>query len=145
MSPSKAGKAKILVVDDSKVMRKAIERVLKPEFDLVEADDGEDGWEALGKNPDVQVVISDVQMPILDGYGLICRIRAADEPRVSDVPIVVITGADDETTKERAYACGANDFIVKPIDSAQLLAALRGHTGSKRDEQTAASYVDPLT
>ncbi|KPK09904.1 MAG: hypothetical protein AMJ68_10700 [Acidithiobacillales bacterium SG8_45] len=145
MAASKNAKAKVLVVDDSRVMRKAIERVLNSEFDLIEADDGEDGWEALGKNPDTRVVISDVQMPILDGYGLICRIRAADEPRVSDIPIIVITGADDETTKERAYACGANDFIVKPIDSAQLLTALRGHTGNERAEQAVASHVDPLT
>lgn len=145
MAASKNAKAKVLVVDDSRVMRKAIERVLDSEFDLVEAGDGEDGWEALGKNPDTRVVISDVQMPILDGYGLICRIRAADEPRVSDIPIIVITGADDETTKERAYACGANDFIVKPIDSAQLLTALRGHTGDERAEKAAASHVDPLT
>ena len=89
MAASKNAKAKVLVVDDSRVMRKAIERVLDSEFDLVEAGDGEDGWEALGKNPDTRVVISDVQMPILDGYGLICRIRAADDPRVSDIPIIV--------------------------------------------------------
>ena len=51
MATSKSGKAKVLVVDDSRVMRKAIERVLKSEFELVEAGDGEDGWEVLNKNP----------------------------------------------------------------------------------------------
>ena len=145
MAPTKPKKPKILVVDDSRVMRKAIERVLKSEFDLVEAGDGEDGWDALSRNPDIGVVISDVQMPILDGYGLICRIRAADDPRISDVPIVVITGADDETTKERAYACGANEFIVKPIDSIQLLTALHGHTGGEAATTAVAGNVDPLT
>ena len=145
MATSKSGKAKVLVVDDSRVMRKAIERVLKSEFELVEAGDGEDGWEVLNKNPDIGVVISDIQMPILDGYGLICRIRAAEDPRVSDIPVVVITGADDETTKERAYACGANDFIIKPIDSAQLLTALHGHTGGGAAESATATSVDPLT
>jgi two-component system, cell cycle response regulator len=145
MANSKSSKSKVLVVDDSRVMRKAIERVLTAEFDMVEAGDGEEGWEALNSNPDVRVVISDVQMPILDGYGLICRIRAADEPHVSDIPIVVITGADDETTKERAYACGANDFIIKPIDSVQLLTALRGHTGADTAKPAATTSVDPLT
>jgi diguanylate cyclase (GGDEF)-like protein len=137
-------KPRILVVDDSRVMRKAIERVLADNYDLIEAGDGEAGWEALGSNRDVSLVISDVQMPVLDGYGMICRIRAADDPRVSDIPIIVITGADDEITKERAYACGANDFIAKPIDSAQLLTAIRGHTGTVGAQQETGG-VDPLT
>lgn len=146
MAVKKSNKARILVVDDSRVMRKAIERILDKEFDLIEAGDGEAGWDALNSNPDIDVVISDVQMPILDGYGMICRIRAADDKRVSDVPIVVITSADDETTKERAYACGANDFVIKPIDSNQLLTALRGHTGSKlAAAATDKSGIDPLT
>lgn len=146
MAVKKSNKARILVVDDSRVMRKAIERILEKEFDLIEAGDGEAGWDALNSNPDIDVVISDVQMPILDGYGMICRIRAADDKRVSDVPVVVITSADDETTKERAYACGANDFVIKPIDSNQLLTALRGHTGSKlASTATHKTGIDPLT
>lgn len=146
MAKDKSNRARVLVVDDSRVMRKAIERILEAEFDLVEADDGQAGWEALNKNPDIDVVISDVQMPILDGYGMICRIRAADNKAVSDVPIIVITSADDETTKERAYACGANDFIIKPIDSKQLITALRAHTGSQVISSGAdQTGVDPLT
>lgn len=138
-------KARVLVVDDSRVMRKAIERVLSSEYELVEAGDGEAGWDALRSDNDIRVVISDVQMPILDGYGMICRIRAADDTRVSDIPIIVITGADDEITKERAYACGANDFIAKPIDSTQLLVAVRNHTGSELSSQVDGAGVDPLT
>lgn len=138
-------KARVLVVDDSRVMRKAIERVLSSEYELIEAGDGEAGWDALNSSGDIRVVISDVQMPILDGYGMICRIRAADDTRVSDIPIIVITGAEDEITKERAYACGANDFIAKPIDSAQLLNAVRNHSGSEAKAQTDTAGVDPLT
>jgi two-component system cell cycle response regulator len=138
-------KSRVLVVDDSRVMRKAIERVLSSEYDLIEAGDGEAGWDALNSGKDIRVVISDVQMPILDGYGMICRIRAADDSRVSDIPIIVITGADDEITKERAYACGANDFIAKPIDSSQLLTAVRNHTGSESRAQMETAGVDPLT
>jgi len=146
MAKEKTNKARILIVDDSRVMRKAIERVLVPEFDLVEAGDGEAGWDALNSNPNVSVVVSDIQMPVLDGYGMICRIRAADSKNVSDVPIIVITGAEDETTKERAYACGANDFIVKPIDSGQLLTALRGHTGGNAaSSPDSDAGIDPLT
>ena len=125
----------VLVVDDSRVIRKAIDRVLGQEFDLVEAEDGEAGWEVLAKDARTQVVISDIQMPRLDGYGMICRIRAADDPRLRTLPIIVITSAEDDTTKERAYACGANDFILKPIDSHQLLGCVQNHTAGTADLQ----------
>lgn len=124
-------RSRVLVVDDSAVIRKAISRVLDTEYDLVEANDGEAGWEALKNNQDLGVVISDVQMPKLDGYGMICRIRADEDPGVRDVPVIVITSAEDDVTRERAYACGANDFILKPIDSEQLLSCVRTHTAGQ--------------
>ena len=149
-----AEKARVLVIDDSRVMRHAVNRVLSKEFDILEAEDGEAGWEKLVNDASVQVIISDVQMPRLDGYSMICRIRAADESRISGVPIIVMTGADDDITRERAYACGANDFITKPIDSTQLLSCVRSHAQTDphapelADSATtlgAASNVDPLT
>lgn len=140
-----ADRSRVLVVDDSAVIRKAISRVLDTDYELLEAHDGEAGWEALKQNHDLGIVISDVQMPKLDGYGMICRIRADDDPKVRDVPVIVITSAEDDVTRERAYACGANDFILKPIDSEQLLSCVRnltagnvvsahGHNGTEVDE-----------
>jgi two-component system cell cycle response regulator len=130
-NPVAGERSRVLVVDDSAVIRKAISRVLDSDYDLIEADDGEAGWEALKKYQDLGVVISDVQMPKLDGYGMICRIRADDNPRVRDVPVIVITSAEDDITRERAYACGANDFILKPIDSEQLLNCVRNLTDAE--------------
>lgn len=144
----------VLVIDDSRVIRRAIEKILSGEFTLIEAEDGEAGWQCLANDPQVQVVISDVEMPKLDGYSLICRIRASDERRLRDLPVIVITGAQDDQTRERAFACGATDFIVKPIDGVQLRARARAHarldqtarklneTAKSLEEQTA---VDPLT
>ncbi|HLF23416.1 MAG TPA: diguanylate cyclase, partial [Burkholderiales bacterium] len=86
--------------------------------------------------------------------SLICRIRASDEQHLRDLPVIVITGAQDDQTRERAFACGATDFIIKPIDGVQLLARARAHarldqttrklseTTKSLEEQTA---VDPLT
>lgn len=147
-------KVRVLVVDDSRVIRKAINKILSNEFDLIEAEDGESAWEQLLRDESVEVLVSDIEMPKLDGYSLICRIRAADAERVRNVPIIIITGADDELTRERAFACGATDFIIKPIDGVQLLARTRAHakldqttrqleeTSAALEEQTA---VDPLT
>ncbi|MEW6331304.1 MAG: diguanylate cyclase [Pseudomonadota bacterium] len=147
-------KVRVLVADDSRVIRKAINKILSSEFELVETEDGETAWEHLLKDDSIEVLVSDIEMPRLDGYSLICRIRAADSERVRNVPIIVITGADDELTRERAFACGATDFIIKPIDGVQLLARTRAHakldqttrkleeTSTALEEQTA---VDPLT
>lgn len=144
----------VLVIDDSRVIRRAISKILAGEFTLIEAEDGEAGWQHLAANERVQVVISDVEMPKLDGYGLICRVRAAEAQRVRDIPVIVITGAQDDQTRERAFACGATDFVIKPIDGVQLLARARAHarldqttrqlneTVKSLEEQSA---VDPLT
>jgi two-component system cell cycle response regulator len=140
MSPNQAGeRSRVLVVDDSAVIRKAISRVLDSDYDLLEANDGEAGWEALKQNNDLGIVISDVQMPKLDGYGMICRIRADSDPKVRDLPVIVITSAEDDVTRERAYACGANDFILKPIDSDQLLNCVRNLTDGQPVESQYAN------
>lgn len=147
-------KVRVLVADDSRVIRKAINKILSNEFELIEAEDGETAWEHLLKDDSIEVLVSDIEMPKLDGYSLICRIRATEAERVRNIPIIVITGADDELTRERAFACGATDFIIKPIDGVQLLARTRAHakldqttrkleeTATALEEQTA---VDPLT
>ncbi len=147
-------KVRVLVTDDSRVIRKAISKILSNEFELIEAEDGENAWQHLLRDESIQVLVSDIEMPKLDGYSLICRIRAADPERIRNIPVIVITGADDELTRERAFACGATDFIIKPIDGVQLLARTRAHakldqttrkleeTSTALEEQTA---VDPLT
>lgn len=149
-----AAEAVVLVVDDSRVIRRAIAKALAGEFTLIEAEDGEAGWEYLRSNPQIQVVISDVEMPRLDGYELIARVRASEESRLRDLPIIVITGAQDDATRERAFACGATDFVIKPIDNVQLLARARAHARldrATRQLHEAAhsleelSAVDPLT
>ncbi len=147
-------KIRVLVADDSRVIRKAISKILNAEFELIETSDGEAAWTQLEQDSSIQVLISDIEMPQLDGYSLICRIRASDPERIRDIPIIVITGAEDDQTRERAFACGATDFIIKPLDSVQLLARTRAHakldqtarklgeTATALEEQTA---VDPLT
>lgn len=124
-------KSRILVVDDSRTVRAAINKVLRTHYEVVEAEDGEEAWEQLTNNPDIRMLISDIMMPKLDGYGLICRIRAADQEKIKNLPIVVITSSDDAITRERAHACGANDFIVKPVEFSDLIERANFHTEAK--------------
>lgn len=129
----KTVKPRILAVDDSRVMRKAMTRVLGKDYDVVEAGDGEDAWTILTNDMDIQVVFTDLSMPYLDGFGLLQRMRSSEDIRFQDMPVVIITGKeDDNKTKERALDMGASDFITKPFDSVQLKARARAHVNFKQ-------------
>lgn len=111
----------ILIVDDSRVIRLALKKILKKEFILHEAGDGEEAWAALLEDPTIQVVFSDLSMPELDGFGLLDRIRNAEDERISKLPFIVITGnEDDEGILKRALDGGANDLITKPFQSREI-------------------------
>mgnify|MGYP003557852292 CR=1 FL=1 len=143
---------RVLVVDDAQVMRRAVEKMLQPDYDVVLANDGEAGWEQLVRDDRIAMLITDIQMPILDGYGLICRVRASDNAHLRELPIITVTGAEDDETRIRAYACGATDFIIKPFDkkllSSRVDAYLRLKQASLLHGTSAtrnAGALDPLT
>jgi len=117
-------KPKILLADDSRVIREAIKRFLLDEYEVHAVEDGLQAWETLTADPSYDLIISDISMPNLDGYNLICRIRDANQP-YSHIPIIVITGLDDEIVRIRAFACGADNFIPKPLDKETLKTNLR--------------------
>lgn len=132
---------RVLIIDDSRLVRVSIKKVLDGEFQILEAGDGEDGWTQLLNDDQIQAVITDAGMPRLDGYGLIQRIRADSKPHIKDIPIMMITGAeaDQVETREHALNLGATDFITKPFDKTQLLARVRAYT---KLDQTQRNLVD---
>ncbi|HQU15901.1 MAG: hypothetical protein B7Z66_06170 [Chromatiales bacterium 21-64-14] len=137
-------RVRVLVVDDSRLMHAAFNKILGGEFDLVTARDGEAGWERLTEEEGIQAVISDADMPRLDGYGLIHRIRAATDPRIRDLPVIMVTGAEDAATRTRALDVGATDFITKPLDPTQLLARVRTHARLDRTRRALAATTEAL-
>jgi diguanylate cyclase (GGDEF)-like protein len=144
--------ARVLVVDDAQVMRRAVEKMLRGEYDVVLAEDGEAGWEALQRDAHIDILITDIQMPRLDGYGLICRARADRDPRIHGLPIITITAAEDDETRIRAYACGSTDFLTKPFDKQLLESRVHAYLRLKRasllhsaSDTQAANPVDALT
>ncbi|OGI41634.1 MAG: hypothetical protein A2150_02025 [Candidatus Muproteobacteria bacterium RBG_16_64_11] len=124
---AKPAGTRVLVVDDSKVIRQAIKKMLTADFDVVTSEDGEGGWQQLLHDGEIKALITDIDMPVLDGYAFICRIRASEDDRIRDLPIITITGAEDDETKARAYACGSTDFITKPLDAIQLKTRVRAY------------------
>lgn len=117
-------KPRILIADDSRIVRATLIKQIEGMFEFREALDGEQAWEALLIDPSIRVVISDLTMPKLDGYGLLQRIRSSRIGRIRTMPVVVVSGSDEQAERERAKAAGATDLITKGIGTAQLLSQL---------------------
>jgi diguanylate cyclase (GGDEF)-like protein len=131
MSDNSKEKQRLLIVDDSKVIRVTARKILQDHFETIEAVDGENAWEILNSEAPVSLVVSDLTMPNLDGFGLLKRIRCSHLPHVRDLPVIIITGANDtDSTMERARQTGATDFIGKPFDAVHLLARTQAHANS---------------
>jgi len=145
----------LLVVDDSRLMRHAIRKILGKEYNITEAVDGESAWTTLKQHTDIQLIFSDLSMPNLDGFGLLERIRSDADPAISSLPVVIITGSeDDDDVRAQAMHYGASDFISKPIGASQLRTRAKTHLNlkqtSKKLDQTASqleehSITDMLT
>ena len=113
----------ILTVDDSRTMRDMLRLALvKAGFDVVEAVDGLHGLEVLG-GIDPDVIITDINMPKLDGFGFIERVREDGAYRAT--PILVLTTESDSAKKNRAREAGATGWIVKPFNPEKLVEAVR--------------------
>jgi diguanylate cyclase (GGDEF)-like protein len=115
---------RVLIVDDSRMVRAMIIKRIREHYDFREEVDGEAGWQALVLDHSIHLVISDLSMPILDGYGLLTRIRESKLARIRDMPVVIISGEESEEALERAKALGVSDFISKSIGGAELLARI---------------------
>jgi two-component system, cell cycle response regulator len=141
---------RILIVDDSRIVRATIIKRIRDRFEVREAADGEDGWEALLVDPSIQLVITDHSMPRLDGYGLIERIRGAKVARIRELPVIMISGDEDEGARQRAKNLGATDFITKGTGTAELLARLDtlvelGRSQDALEEARAGAAIDVVT
>ncbi|MFO0692292.1 MAG: response regulator [Polyangiales bacterium] len=113
-----------LVVEDSPMMRQllvfALARIKK--LHVTEAEDGVDGLRKLA-NGKFDLVITDINMPIMDGLKLVKRIRSDEVHK--DVPIIIITTEGSTEDRQRAMALGANAYITKPIQAPQVIAKVK--------------------
>src|SRR6266581_3120276 len=117
-------KQRVLLVDDSKIVRTTLSRLIRKSFEVREEANGEAGWEAISTDPSIVVVFSDIQMPLLDGFALLERIRQSQDQRIRSMPVIVISGDEEDATKKRARAAGANDFITKTTDGTEILSRI---------------------
>jgi CheY-like chemotaxis protein len=92
-------------------------------MEVLYAENGKDGIEALQQMPDVDLVLMDIMMPELDGYETTKMIRADDS--FKRLPIISLTAKAMKGDREKAIAAGASDYITKPVDTDQLLSLMR--------------------
>jgi len=113
----------VLAVDDSRTMRDMLSLALSSAgFNVSLANDGEHGLEVLG-GIEPNVIITDINMPKLDGFGFIKGVRDTDRHRAT--PILVLTTESSQEMKARAKNAGATGWIVKPFDKDKLVEAIR--------------------
>ncbi len=114
----------VLVVDDSRVVRISLINHLKGTYSVREEADGEAAWQTLVLDHSIRAVISDLQMPKLNGYELLERLRTSKLRRLQNMPFILVSG--EETEEERAKACalGVSDFVTKGVGSAEILRRL---------------------
>ncbi|MBF0536891.1 MAG: response regulator [Nitrospirae bacterium] len=113
----------IMTVDDSASIRQMVSFTLKGAgYTVVEAVDGKDALAKLDKTQ-VHMVITDLNMPNLDGIGLIRAVRA--KPAFKFIPIVMLTTESQDTRKQEGKSAGATGWIVKPFKPEQLLAVIK--------------------
>lgn len=120
----------VLVVDDSLTVRKITGRLLAREgYQVITAKDGVDALEHLVETiPDV--MLSDIEMPRMDGFDLVRNVRA--DPRLADLPVIMITSRTAEKHRNYALEIGANEYLGKPYEEERLLELIAGFVKQKR-------------
>jgi two-component system chemotaxis response regulator CheY len=113
---------KILIVDDSATMRMQVKFTLtKDGFDVVEAEDGVAGLVVSDANPDIAAIISDINMPNMNGFDFLKNLRA----KGVQVPVVMLTTEGSTELLEKAKSLGAKGWITKPFKPETLIAAVK--------------------
>ncbi len=113
---------KIMIVDDSAAIRQSVTFVLQQDgFETIEAADGAEGLKLIKSNP-VDMVVSDVNMPNMDGITMVANIRKIDAFKF--IPIIILTTESQNSKMDEGKAAGATGWIVKPFTSEKLLSVV---------------------
>jgi two-component system, chemotaxis family, chemotaxis protein CheY len=113
----------ILIVDDSSSLRLVVKMALtRAGYDVLEAGDGREALALLEKIPKVHLIISDVNMPNMDGIAFVTQVK--QHPRHKFTPVIMLTTEGQDAKKELGRAAGAKAWIVKPFNPTQMLDAV---------------------
>ena len=129
---------RVLIADDNSDLRAYLQRLLSAHYAVTTAVDGEDALRsALSAPPDL--ILSDVMMPQLDGFGLLARLRADERTRT--IPVLLLSARAGEEARVEGLAAGADDYLVKPFSARELRARVGAHLAMARLRRDAAHAV----
>ena len=114
---------RVLIVDESRMVRAMLIRHIRDLYDFREEGDGEAAWQVLVLDHSIELVICSLSLPVLDGDSLLVRVRSSRLVRLCQMPMLMIAGDNDEAI-ERAKSHGASDFISRSTGGAELLARI---------------------
>ncbi len=135
---TKAEGARILVVDDSADMRSYVSRLLGSRWDVTVAADGEQALRDIRlRRPDL--VLTDVMMPRLDGFGLLRELRA--DPGLRDIPVIVLSARAGEEARIEGLDAGADDYLIKPFSARELIARVNANLEMARIRRDVVSEL----
>ena len=114
-------KQKILIVDDSEMNRAILTGILDDGYDFLEAENGLQALDVLRAHRDISLVLLDIVMPELDGFGVLSVM--GEQHWIDQTPVIMISAESDSMLVERAYQLGATDYISRPFDNRSSAAA----------------------
>ena len=120
-------KKKILVADDELYIRLLVKDILEPEFDVIEASNGEEAV-STARNELPALVLMDILMPKLDGYTACHAIK--NNELTKDIPVIMLTGVGHELNRQLSQEMGATAYITKPFNPEDLLDKARQHASA---------------
>lgn len=132
---------RVLVVDDNVDMRNYVRRLLADEYEVLTAGDGQQAFEVI-QDCIPSLILSDVMMPNLDGFGLIRAVR--QEPALAAIPIILLSARAGEEATLDGVRAGANDYLVKPFSARELLARVGAQIERRRYERELAAAEQRL-
>lgn len=134
-------RARILLADDNGDMRGYVRRLLAPKYDVVAVADGESAL-GMARLEKFDLVLSDVMMPKLDGFGLLKGLRA--DERTATVPVILLSARAGEESRVKGMGAGADDYLVKPFSARELLARVEAHLNLQRIRREAEAAAREL-
>ncbi len=136
--------ARILLADDNSDMREYVRRLLVANYEVEAVADGEAALQAARERPP-DLVLSDVMMPKLDGFGLLKALR--EDERLATMPVILLSARAGEEARVEGLEAGADDYLIKPFSARELLARVRAHlemTRLRREVEMALRHSEKL-
>ena len=141
ISKADAVRPRILLADDNADMRDYVRRLLANKFDVEAVGDGEAALEA-ARERQFDLVLSDVMMPKLDGFGLLHALRS--DEKTQTIPVILLSARAGEESQVEGLGAGADDYLVKPFSARELLARVESHVNLQRERKRSEEKLEHL-